>query len=94
MLARASFERDGDIECPAGGYRTTNSRHDDYGNVVEGYVSRGLRDEHEALVHAEQVAFIGLDTTFDSRLLVVTLLVSSVLYSRILLQTRSPYGHT
>ena len=35
MLARASFQRNGDIKCSACRHSTTDPRHDNYGYVVE-----------------------------------------------------------
>ena len=66
MLPATALGRDGYVERTASRNRTTNARHDDDSDVVEGDVCRRLRNEHEALVQHEEMAFVGFDAAFDS----------------------------
>ena len=71
MLTRTAFHRNGDIKGAARRYSSTNAGHDDDGDVVERDVCRRFRYEHEALIEAEEVPLVGLDTTLDTGLLMV-----------------------
>ena len=69
--ASPGFRHDGDIESSGSGDGAADARHDNHGDVVEGDVGGGFRDEHEGFVEAEEVAFVCFDAAFDAGLLVV-----------------------
>lgn len=71
MFACTSLHCNRNVKGAASGYSSTNSRHDNDGDVVERDISRGFRYEHEALIKAKEVSFIGLDAALDTGLLMM-----------------------
>jgi len=71
VFATSVFRYDSNVKCSACRYSTTNSRHDNDRYGVERYVGSRLRYEHEALIQAEEVTFVGFDTTLYPRLLMM-----------------------
>ena len=66
MLSLAVLHAEGNIKRTACSHSSTNTRHGHRGDVVHADVGCRLGNEHECLVKAEQVTFVGLDRTLDT----------------------------
>lgn len=71
MFGHTPLHSEGYVKGPTRRHSTTNARHGYRGNIVHADVRCWLGNEHEGLVEAEQVAFVGFDRTLDTGLLVM-----------------------
>lgn len=72
MFSLTVLHAESDVKRTAGSHGSTYAGHCHRCDVIHADIGRWLGDEHECFVKAEQVTFVGLDRTLDTRLLVMT----------------------
>lgn len=71
VFAQTTLQTDSDVKCAAGGDSASDTRHRNNRDVLHLNVSRGLGDEHKALIQEVQETLVGLDGTLDAMVTMV-----------------------
>jgi hypothetical protein len=76
VIAQATLQADGNVECSAGGNGTSDTGHGDDGDIIHLDVSRRLGNKHQTLIEEVQKTLVCLDRTLDT---VVTMVAENLL---------------